>query len=223
MSNTPTPPSAPKQPKRIEQLGRIRIDDYAWLKDDNWQQVLRDPTALRPDIRAHLEAENAYTEAVLAETASLQQEISAEIKARMKQDDASVPNPDGPWEYYARYEAGAQHPIHARRPRGQADGEQVLIDADALAQGHEYYALAAARHSRDHRLFAYVEDTQGSEVYRIRIKDLAAGALLPNAIENCTGNFAWSADGSWLFWTFRDDNGRPARIYRRPIHGTPGR
>ncbi len=221
MSTIPTPPPAPKQPKRIEQLGRVRTDDYAWMKDENWQQVLRDPTALRPDIRAHLEAENAYADSVLAGTAALQQEIIGEIKGRMKQDDASVPNPDGPWEYYTRYAANAQHPVHARRPRGQDDGEQVLIDADALAQGHQYYALAAARHSRDHRLFAYAEDTQGSEVYRIRIKDLATGALLPDAIENCTGNFAWSADGSWLFWTFRDDNGRPARIYRRPVPGGP--
>jgi len=114
MSTPPAPPLVPKQPKRIEQLGRVRTDDYAWMKDENWQQVLRDPTALRPDIRAHLEAENAYTEAALAETAALQQQILAEIKGRMKQDDASVPNPDGPWEYYTRYEIGAQHPVHAR-------------------------------------------------------------------------------------------------------------
>jgi len=103
MSTIPTPPPAPKQPKRIEQLGRVRTDDYAWMKDENWQQVLRDPTALRPDIRAHLEAENAYADSVLAGTAALQQEIIGEIKGRMKQDDASVPNPDGPWEYYTRY------------------------------------------------------------------------------------------------------------------------
>jgi len=191
------------------------------MKDENWQQVLRDPAVLRADIRAHLEAENAYTAAVLAGTEALQQQILGEIKGRMKQEDASVPNPDGPWEYYVRYEAGAQHPVHARRPRGQEGGEQILVDADALAKGHQYYALAAARHSWDHRLFAYAEDTQGSEVYRIRVKDLATGTLLPEAIENCTGNFAWSADGSWLFWTFRDENGRPARIYRRPVRGGP--
>ena len=221
MTMTAKLPSIAKVPKRIEQLGRVRTDDYAWMKDENWQQVLHDPTALRADIRAHLEAENAYTAAVLADTEALQQQIIGEIKGRMKQDDASVPSPDGSWEYYVRYEPGAQYPVHARRPRGEPDGEQVLVDADALAQGHQYYALAAARHSPDHRLFAYAEDTQGSEVYRIRIKDLATGALLTDAIENCTGNFAWSADGSWLFWTFRDEHGRPARIYRRPVPGGP--
>ena len=219
---TPVPPAAAKVPKRIEQLGRIRTDDYAWMKDENWQQVLRDPSVLRADIRAHLAAENAYTQAVLADTEALQEEILEEIKGRIKQDDATVPNPDGPWDYYLRYESGAQHPVHARKPRGQAHDEQVLVDADALAQGHQYYRLAAARHSPDHRLFAYAEDVQGSEVYRVRVKDLATGALLPEAIENCTGNFAWSSDSAWLFWTYRDENGRPVRIYRRPVRGGPG-
>ncbi|MDQ2802012.1 MAG: S9 family peptidase [Pseudomonadota bacterium] len=221
MTTTPAPPAAARAPKRIEQLGRTRTDDYAWMKDENWQQVLRDPSVLRDDIRAHLEAENAYTQAVLADTESLQREIFEEIKGRMKQDDATVPNPDGPWEYYVRYETGAQHPVHARRPCGQAHEEQVLVDPDALAKGHEYYKLAAARHSPDHRLFAYAEDVQGSEVYRVRVKNLAADTLLPEAIESCTGNFAWSSDSAWLFWTYRDENGRPTRIYRRPVGGGP--
>jgi len=213
---TPAPPPTRKTPQRIEQLGRVRTDDYAWMKDDNWQRVLRDPTVLRADIRDHLDAENAYCQAVLAETEALQQEIVAEIKGRMKQDESSVPSPDGPWEYYVRYDPGAQHPVHARRRRGET-AEEVLADADALAKGHDYYVLAAARHSPDHRLFAYAEDAQGSEAYRVRIKDLASGDLLAEAIENCTGNFAWSADSAWLFWTFRDENGRPARVYRRPV------
>jgi len=221
MSIPPTPPIVAKLPKRIEQLGRVRTDDYAWMKDANWQQVLRDPAVLRADIRAHLEAENAYSMAVLGETEALQQDIVGEIKGRMKQDDASVPNADGPWEYYVRYEPGAQQPVHARRPRNEAGGEQILVDADALAKEHQYYRLAAARHSWDHRLFAYAEDAQGSEVYRVRVKDLETGALLPDAIESCTGNFAWSPDSRWLFWTFRDEHGRPARVYRRPVPGGP--
>src|SRR6202007_1734014 len=119
-------PIAPKDPKRIEQLGRVRIDDYAWMKDDNWQQVLRDPKALPADVREHLEAENPYPKAMLASTEELQAELFAEMKGRIKEDDASVPTPDGPWEYYSRYEIGAEHPIHARRPRGAERGAQVL-------------------------------------------------------------------------------------------------
>src|SRR3569623_1877610 len=106
----PAPPRAKKQPKRMEQLGRVRVDDYAWMKDEAWQQVLRDPKVLRADVREHLEAENAYTAAMLAETEGLQAKLFEEMKGRIKEDDASVPSRDGPFEYYARYEKVAQHP-----------------------------------------------------------------------------------------------------------------
>src|ERR1700748_2785523 len=158
----PAPPKATKIPKRIEQLGRVRIDDYAWMKDDNWQQVLRDPKTLKADVRAHLEAENAFTKAVLADTEALQAQLFAEMKGRIKEDDSSVPAPDGPWDYYVRYDAGAQHPVHARRPRGQADGEQVLLDEEALAQGKAYFQVSGASHSPDHALYAWAADEQGS-------------------------------------------------------------
>src|ERR1700749_3345017 len=127
----PKPPVARKDPKRIEQLGRVRVDDYAWMKDDNWQAVLRDPGLIRPDIKAHLEAENAYTTAMLARTEPLQADLFAEMKGRIKEDDSSVPAPDAPYDYYSRYEIGAQHPIHARRPRGLDDGDFILLDEDA--------------------------------------------------------------------------------------------
>src|SRR5438128_9090222 len=96
----PLPPRAPKQPHRIEQLGRVRVDDYAWMKDENWQQVLRDPKVLRADVREHLDAENAYTKAMLAGTEPLQAQMFAEMKGRIKEDDSSVPAPDGRWDYY---------------------------------------------------------------------------------------------------------------------------
>jgi oligopeptidase B len=215
----PTPPVAPKIPKRIEQLGRVRTDDYAWMKDENWQALLRDPAKVRPDIKAHLDAENAYTRAMLASTEALQAELFAEMKGRVKEDDSSLPSTDGPWDYYSRYEMGAQHPILARRPAGREDGEQILIDVDALAKGHAYYQVHDAEHSPDHALYAYAEDDQGSEYHRIRIKDLASGELLPDPIESSTGDFVWSPDSAWLFWVWRDENGRSAKVYRRPARG----
>jgi oligopeptidase B len=215
----PTPPVAPKHPKRIEQLGRVRVDDYAWMKDDNWQAVLRDPSLVRADIRAHLEAENAYTAAMLASTEALQATLFAEMKGRIKEDDSSVPSPDGPFDYYARYQIGGQHPIYARRPRGAAENEEVLLDADALAQGKAYSQVGAASHSPDHRLFAYAVDEQGSEVYRIYVKDLASGDILPEPVESATGDFTFSPDSAFIFWIWRDDNGRPAKVFRRPARG----
>src|SRR5512140_1290315 len=115
---SPTPPAPRKDPLRIEQLGRVRVDDYPWMKDEKWREVLRDPSIVAPEIRAHLEAENAYRKAVLAPTEALQARLCEEMKGRLKQDDWSVPTPDGPFDYFSRYELGAQHPRHVRRPRG---------------------------------------------------------------------------------------------------------
>jgi oligopeptidase B len=214
----PTPPVAKKDPVRIEQLGRVRVDEYAWMKDENWQRVMRDPTVLRADIRRHLEAENAYFEAILKSTEPLQATMFEEMKGRIKEDDSSVPMPDGPWEYYTRFEKGAQHPLQVRRPRG-GGAEQVLLDEDAEAQGKAYYAVAAASATPDHKLFVWAEDDQGSEYYTIKVKDLATGALLGTNVETSTGGFTFSPDSEWLFWTFRDENGRPTKIYRRPVRG----
>ncbi len=219
MSKPPEPPVAAKHPRQTEQLGRNRVDDYAWLKDDNWQQVLRDPATLRADVRDHLVAENAYTQAMLAGTEALQVQMFAEMKGRIKEDDSSVPAPDGPWDYYVRYDLGAQHPIHGRRPTNLADGEEILLDEEALAQGKAFFQVGAASHSPDHSLFAWACDEQGSEYYTVRVRDLATGQDVGEAIESAYGDFAFSPDSRWLFWIWRDENARPSRVFRRPARG----
>ena len=218
-SRKPTPPVAAKHPKRIEQLGRVRVDDYAWMKDDNWQQVLRDPKTLRADVREHLDAENAYTQAMLADTEALQAQMFAEMKGRIKEDDSSVPSPDGPWDYYVRYDLGAQHPVHARRPKGQANGEQMLLDEEALSKNKAFFQVGAASHSPDHALYAWAADEQGSEYYTIRVKDLATGEALGTPVESAYGDLTFSPDSQWLFWIWRDENARPAKVFRRPARG----
>ena len=220
MEPRPLPPVARKQPIRLEQLGRVRTDDYAWMRDDNWREVLRDPKALRPDIREHLEAENAYTRAMLADTEALQAELFEEMKGRIKPDDSSVPEPDGIYDYYVRFEPGAQHPVHARRRHREDPIEEVLLDVEALAHGKAFFELSHADHSPDHRLYAYAVDEQGSEVHRIYVKNLETGDLLASPVENGTGDFAWSADSLWLYWIWRDAEGRPAKVYRRLARGT---
>ena len=215
----PAPPRPRKDPRRIEQLGRVRIDDYAWMKDDNWQAVLRDPSVVNAEIRAHLEAENAYLKAVLAPTEGLQGRLFDEMKGRLKEDDSSVPTPDGPFDYFSRYEVGAQHPRHVRRPRGVTTGEAVLLDEEAAAAGRAYYAVDTAEHSPDHGLYAWAEDDQGSEYHRIVVRDMVTGEVLPGGPESASGSFAFSPDSAWLFWVWRDENARPARVYRRPARG----
>ncbi len=218
-ASMPTPPVARRIPVTIAQLGRTRTDDYQWMKDDNWQTVLRDPSVIKADVREHLTAENAYREEVLRSTEPLQEAMFQEMRGRIKEDDSSVPAPYGDWEYYTRFETGAQHPFYCRRPRGDAAGEQILLDANALAEGKDYSSVGAALPSPDHRYFVYAEDDQGSEVYKIYVKDLTTGQLVGDPVDDTGGDFSVSPDSRHLFWTNRDDNGRPDKIYRRPITG----
>ncbi|GBQ07140.1 S9 family peptidase [Saccharibacter floricola] len=217
-SSLPQAPAAHRNPITLEQLGRTRQDPYAWMKDENWQHVLRDPSVLREDIRAHLMAENAYADAALKETESLQKTLFEEMVGRIPPAEEAVPIPDGPWLYTLRFKKGAQYPQHVRRPR---DGgkEEILLDVDALAKEHSFYSLAQAAHTDDHRYYVYAEDVQGSEVYRIQVKDLSTGELCAPAVESTTGSFTLSPDSQWLFWVYRDEFGRPSRIYRRPLCG----
>lgn len=215
----PVAPVAKKVPVTIEQLGRTRVDEYQWMKDDNWQAILRDPSLIKQDVKEHLNEENAYREAMMASTLPLQNEMFEEMKGRIKEDDASVPSSDGEWEYYTRFNAGDQHPLYCRRPRGRTDGEQILLDANKLAEGKAYSEVGTVEHSPDHALYGYSEDAQGSEVYKIYVKDLSTGQVLPDVIESATGDFTFSPDSQWIFWTNRNDNGRPDKIFRRPARG----
>lgn len=216
---TPVPPVAKKIPVTIEQLGRTRIDDYQWMKDENWQAVLRDPTLIKADVKEHLQAENAYREAMMASTLPLQAAMFEEMKGRIKEDDSSVPSPDGAWEYYVEYRTGEQHPRYMRKPRHEVGDAILLLDANALAEGKAYSDVGQTAHSPDHALFAYSEDAQGSEVYQIFVKDLVTEQLLGGPIDSTVGNMTFSPDSQWIFWTNRDDNGRPDKIFRRPARG----
>ena len=218
MSDRPQAPVAKREPKVTEQLGRSRTDDYAWLKDDNWRAVMRDPKAVRADIAEHLQAENAYTNAMLASTSALQAQMFAEMRGRVKEDDSSLPAPDGPWEYYSRYETGAAYPLHCRRPRGAEGPEEILLDEPKAAEGSSFFSVGAATHSYDHRLFAWAVDTQGSEYFSIHIKDLATGVVTAGP-HTTSGDFCFSPDSRWLFWIWRNEESRPSKVFRRPATG----
>jgi oligopeptidase B len=184
---TASPPDEPRAQQRPFErtLHGVRlVDEYAWLKADNWREVMRDPFQLDPAIRACLQAENDYCERALADTKSLQDTLFAEMKGRIKEDDSSVPQPDGPYAYYARYRQGGQHPLLCREPRDSAaiastqtaardpekwrpvfgkdhaqtgssePQERLLLDGDALAQGKAFFRLGDTEHSPDHRLLA---------------------------------------------------------------------
>lgn len=219
MTRMPVPPQAAEHPVTIETHGDARIDPYAWLKDERWQQVVRDPGILNPEIRAHLEAENAYTEAFMADTDALQEKLFAEMRGRIKEDDSSVPDPDGPFDYYVRYVTGGQHPVFCRRPRGGGD-EQILLDGDKESEGQDYYKIGALTHSPDHAWIAIGEDRLGSETYTVRFVRLDGGPAVDEVLSGSSVNFEWAEDGKTLFYTLLDDNHRPSKVMRHTL-GTP--
>jgi oligopeptidase B len=219
-SEIPAPPRAGKRPVTDTRHGRTRVDDYAWLRAGNWQDVMRDPAMLAPDIRGYLEAENAYTATILADTTALQEKLFAELKGRIKEDDSSVPAPDGPYAYAMRFVTGAEHPRIVRTAR-EGGAEEVLLDGDALAEGKAYFRLAGTGHSPDHALMYWASDETGSEFYTIRIRDLSHGTDLDETIPETTGGAVWSADGRYLFYTWLDANHRPCKVLRHEVGTDP--
>ena len=177
---------------------------------------MRDPGALAPDIRAQLEAENAYTLGLMADTEELQQQLFAEMKGRIKEDDSSVPAPDGSFSYYTRFVTGGQHPLFCRLPRGGGD-EQILIDGNALAKNHAYFRISNVAHSPDHRLIAYAVDTKGSEFCTVHVVEAPTGAVIDSHIADNNGSFEWASDSQTLLYVWLDDEHRPRKVLSHAI------
>lgn len=217
MPNIPKPPRAEKRPRVETWHGYEKRDDYHWLKAPNWQEVMHDPSVLPQEIRAFLEGENAYHEAVMADTLALQEKLFAEMKGRIKEDDSSVPAPDGAWDYYSSYVTGGQHPRYCRKPRGQDGPEQMLLDGNALAKGRDYFRFGGIDLSPDQALIAWSFDGNGSEFYELHLRDAATDAEHKDVLENTAGEATWAADGRSFFYTLQDENHRPLKTFRHVL------
>ncbi|MDE1173819.1 MAG: S9 family peptidase [Parvibaculaceae bacterium] len=217
-----TPPrSAPlveRRPHSQSHHGIILEDGYGWLRDDNWREVMRDPAALKPDIRAVLEAENAYSDAAFAPLADFRETLFQEMKGRIKEDDSSVPSKDGAWRYFSRYLPGAEHPQFCRLDA--KDVETLLFDGDSEAQGHAYFDIGSIEHTPDHRLIGWSADTNGSEFYTIRVRDIASGGDLPDIVSGVNPGLVWDAQGASFFYVSLDEEHRPLKVLRHVL-GTP--
>ncbi|RBP05762.1 oligopeptidase B [Roseiarcus fermentans] len=209
--DAPEPPRADRRPVQRSAHGVAWTDDYLWLRAENWEEVLRDPAALAPDIRALLEAENAYADGVLAPTKPLQETLAAEMRARLQEDDSEPPQADGPWAYFTRYRPGGQHRLVCRRPRAGGD-DQTLLDGDALAGDKAFFSLEAAAHSPDHARLAWAADDLGSELLTIRVRDLAAGADLGDRVVNAGEDIVWTRDSAGFLYVELDEQHRPFRV-----------
>ncbi|MGH7530618.1 MAG: S9 family peptidase [Gemmatimonadales bacterium] len=201
------PPAATPRPHRLEIHGHVRTDEYYWLRErDN------------PAVIAYLEAENAYTKAVMAHTAALQERLFEEITGRIKQTDASVPYRRGSYFYYTRVVEGKDYPIYARK-RGSLDApEEIMLDGNALAAGTSFFRVMDWDISSGEDVIAYAVDTVGRRISTIHFKNLRTGELLPDVIPNVTGNMAWAEDNRTLFYTKQDlTTLRWNRIYRHTL------
>lgn len=214
------PPRAQARPQIHQTHGISRQDDYGWLRADNWQEVMRDPSVLDPDIRAYLEAENAYQDAIMEPTRELQEKLFAEMRGRIKEDDSSVPAPDGKFAYGMKFETGGQQPIFFRTPRDGGE-ETILLHGDKEADGKAYFRIGGASQSPDHKLLAWAYDDKGSEYYSLQIRDVASGKDLDYSIADTGGGGVFSTDGRFVFYVRLDDNHRPSKLFRHEIGTDP--
>ena len=208
-----TPPDAEKRPHTVKApFGATRSDDYYWLRDDK-----REDKAML----AYLNAENAYTDQVMAPLKPLEDTLYKEIVARIKQDDSSVPARDRGYWYYTRFETGKDYPIQARRKGSMEAAEEILLDVNQMAEGKNYFNVGDADVSQDNHLLAWAEDDVGRRQYVIRFKDLRTGEVLPDRIENVSPNVVWADDNRTLFYVENDPETLLTVRVKKHVLGTP--
>ncbi len=204
-ASLPAPPAAKKVPKVTEINGRKLVDNYFWLRDKQ-----------NPEVKAYLKAENAYTDAVMRPTASLQKKLYDEMLGRIKETDVDVPYKYGEYFYYSRTEAGKQYQIRCRK-KGSLDApEEVLLDVNEMARGQKFMSVAAYQVSDDGNLLAYSTDNTGFRQYALAVKDLRTGKVLSDHAEK-VGSVAWANDNKTLFYTVEDLAKRQYRLYRHAL------
>ncbi len=206
-----TPPQAQKIAKQLTAHGDVRVDDYYWLNNPEDERVID-----------YLKAENSYYEAMTAHTEKFKEDLFEEMKARIKEDDASVPYKLNGYFYITRYETGKDYPIYTRK-KGSLDAkEEILFDVNEMAKGHSYYNLTGLNVSEDNNLVSFGVDTLSRRKYDIFIKNLKTGEIYPERIPLTTGSATWGSDNKTLFYTRKDEKTlRADRIYRHTLGTDP--
>ncbi len=208
---TPVAPVAEKIPHELELHGDLRVDDYYWLRERS-----------NPEVLEYLEAENAYASAMMAETEVLQGELFEELKNRLEPDESTVPARSDGYYYYKRHEGGLEYPIHCRK-RGSVEApEEIILDINRVAAGHDFCSVRGVAVSPDTRLLAWALDTVGRRKYTINFTDLESGEALSDMIPAVTGNLVWANDSRHLFYAKQDpETLRSNQVYRHLLGTDP--
>ena len=200
------PPVAQIIPKIDTVNGDVRTDNYFWLREKT-----------SPEVINYLEAENAYTESVLKHTEALQKTLYDEMLSRIKETDLDVPEKNGDYYYYTRTEEGKQYPIRCRKQGSLDAPEEVLLDPNALGQGHKFFDIGVFKVSDDHTMLAYSVDTTGSEEYTLYFKDLRNNATFKDELRNTSTGVEWAADNRTVFYNTLDSAKRPYKLFRHML------
>jgi len=198
------PPVAKKIPHELTIHNDVRVDNYFWLNDrDN------------PEVIQYLEDENNYTSAMMKNTENLQDKLFNEIVGRIKQTDVSVPYFTNGYFYYTRYEEGKEYPVYCRKKDSMDEEEEVMLNVNEMAEGHEYYHVASITVSPDNKMIAYGVDTVSRRLYTIYFKNLETGEVLPETIASTSGSASWANDNRTLFYVKKDEQTlRTFQVYR---------
>jgi oligopeptidase B len=196
-----------KVPMRLEKHGHTRIDNYYWLRERE-----------NPDVIAFLNAENEHADKQMAHAKNLEEKLFEEIKARIKQTDMSVPYRRDGYFYYTRFEEGREYPIYARKKAALDQPEEIVLNGNELAAGHDFFSIGGWAVSSAQNIVAYAVDTQGRRIHTVHFKDLRTGELLPDALPEVTENLSWANDNRTLFYAKQDHATlRAFQIYRHTL------
>jgi oligopeptidase B len=199
-------PIAKIEKKELTIHGDTRKDNYYWLNQRE-----------NPEVIAYLEAENAYTKAMMSHTDAFQDKLFKEITGRIKQTDISVPYLENGYYYYTRYEEGKEYPVYCRKKGNLEANEEIMLDVNLMATGYSFFDIGSFQVSEDNRLVAYSADTVSRRIYTIYVKDLATGQLLPDIISNTSGNLTWANDNMTLFYSTKDESLRSDKIWKHRL------
>lgn len=214
----PEAPDALQKDSVLTIHGDSRKDPYFWMRLTDEQKMAEDPDAQTQRVLDYLNSENAYTKTVMKDTDSLQKKLYEEIVGRIKQTDESVPYFKNGYWYYTRYEEGKEYPIYARKKGTMEAEEELLLNVNELAEGHEYFSVNGLTVSPDNKLLAFGTDTLSRRVYYIQFKDLETGKMLDDKLDNTTGGGAWANDNKTFFYTTKNKVSLlPEKIYRHTL------
>ena len=192
------------------------IDNYSWIKQKNWKEVILDPNKLNTPVKKYLDEENLFKEEQLKDIKDIEKKLFEELKSKIKNEDNSVPKKDGDYFYAYKYNKNSEYPIYYRK-NAKNNFEEIILDCEKKSKTHSYFNVAAISHSHNHKHVAYNIDTNGSEYFSIFIENIETKEILSPEIKNTTGDIIWSLDNNYIFYVGLDQNHRPTKVFKHKI------